>query len=94
MVCLTSSELRFRIWGAPQSSPTFSRLKVIKRAEDAPVGRKGKIGAMWFCQCSCGNTTIVQQAKLRSGHTRSCGCMVKENKGRPKVTSRSKIGTL
>lgn len=31
--------------------------------------------ALWLCQCKCGNTTIVQGGNLRSGNTKSCGCM-------------------
>lgn len=30
---------------------------------------------MWHCLCSCGNGTTVSQNHLRSGHTRSCGCL-------------------
>ena len=29
----------------------------------------------WICQCECGNQTEVFTAKLRSGHTKSCGCL-------------------
>lgn len=29
------------------------------------------------CVCDCGNTVIVSGADLRSGHTRSCGCLQK-----------------
>ena len=30
---------------------------------------------MWLCLCDCGNKVIVAQAKLKSGHTKSCGCI-------------------
>ena len=30
---------------------------------------------MWLCLCDCGNQTIVETQKLRSGHTKSCGCL-------------------
>lgn len=30
--------------------------------------------SMWKCQCTCGNTTIVQGYTLEHGYTRSCGC--------------------
>lgn len=33
---------------------------------------------MWNCECDCGNTTIVCGSSLRKGHTRSCGCLVRE----------------
>lgn len=29
----------------------------------------------WKCVCDCGNTTNVLSAKLRSGKTKSCGCL-------------------
>lgn len=38
--------------------------------------------AHWLCLCDCGNTTVVKGAKLRSGHTRSCGCLLKESAAR------------
>lgn len=31
----------------------------------------------WKCICDCGNETIVAGNKLRSAHTRSCGCLQK-----------------
>lgn len=32
----------------------------------------------WRCICSCGNETIVLSGALRSGATKSCGCLMKE----------------
>ncbi|GAW98093.1 AP2 domain-containing protein [Secundilactobacillus mixtipabuli] len=31
--------------------------------------------AMWLCQCDCGNKTVVDGVRLRSGITKSCGCL-------------------
>ena len=31
------------------------------------------------CRCDCGNATIVSLASIRSGATKSCGCLKKEN---------------
>lgn len=33
---------------------------------------------MWRCQCECGNEIVVRGDSLRSGHTKSCGCLQKE----------------
>lgn len=30
------------------------------------------------CRCDCGNEKLIQAASLKSGHTKSCGCYVKE----------------
>jgi len=32
----------------------------------------------WECNCDCGNLTVVNGAKLKSGRTKSCGCYKKE----------------
>lgn len=31
--------------------------------------------ARWLCQCDCGNQTIVRSDYLKTGHTKSCGCI-------------------
>lgn len=33
----------------------------------------------WLCKCDCGKHIIVIGYSLRNGHTRSCGCLWKEN---------------
>jgi hypothetical protein len=48
----------------------FSRLTVISREPNGPARM-----ARWLCRCSCGTETIVTASNLRSGHTRSCGCL-------------------
>lgn len=49
----------------------FGRLTVIGRAE-----KKGKTRqARWLCKCECGNTIEAFSDNLRSGHTKSCGCL-------------------
>lgn len=32
----------------------------------------------WLCWCYCGNLKIVDATKLKSGHTKSCGCYRKK----------------
>ncbi len=54
----------------------FARLTVVSFA-----GRRiypDQTKPLWNCVCDCGNTTVVQGGKLRSGVTRSCGCLVRE----------------
>lgn len=49
----------------------FGRLTVIE------YYGKGKRGAMWSCQCDCGNTAIVCSADMKKS-TKSCGCLRQE----------------
>ena len=51
----------------------FGRLTVIRRDFTKP-SRK----AMWLCVCDCGKELIVGGDHLRSGHSKSCGCLQKE----------------
>lgn len=46
----------------------------------------------WFCKCDCGGTTVVITESLRSGKTKSCGCLSRECGQR--LGKRSKVGTL
>jgi len=50
---------------------TFGRLKVIEY----------KGNGMWLCECSCPehNQVVVYGYNLKNGHTKSCGCLQKEN---------------
>jgi len=50
----------------------FNRLTVIERAENNKFGQ-----AFWKCKCDCGKETIVNTRDLKSGHTKSCGCFLK-----------------
>src|SRR5699024_7767842 len=55
----------------------FGRLVVVDR-EGSNKHKK----AIWLCRCECGNTTVVVGSDLRSGHTKSCGCLENENRVR------------
>lgn len=58
---------------------TFGRLTVIERAEDK-ITKSGQRHAMWFCECGCENHTriVVYGTNLKSGKTKSCGCLSRE----------------
>lgn len=58
----------------------FERLRAIDIAE-----RRGA-KVHWRCACDCGNETITISAHLRSGHTRSCGCLLDEARQTASVT--------
>lgn len=51
----------------------YGRLKVLERVENNYRG-----DAQWLCQCECGKQVVVKGISLRSGHTRSCGCLQKD----------------
>jgi hypothetical protein len=53
----------------------YGRLTVLNQVD---AKGKGDTHAKWFCRCDCGNFTIVSGGKLRSGNTKSCGCLRKE----------------
>lgn len=48
----------------------FGRLLVLSLTEER---RRKK--ACWLCRCDCGKDAIVPSGQLRSGMTRSCGCL-------------------
>ena len=52
----------------------FGKLTVLHRAEI-----KGNNHAYWTCQCDCGNIVDIRGDYLRNGHTKSCGCLKKQN---------------
>lgn len=46
---------------------------------------------IYSCRCKCGNETTVQRGNLLNGHTKSCGCIRRENSKKIHSThSRSK----
>lgn len=58
---------------------TFGRLTVIKQVEDY-VSPSGYKKAQWLCECSCENHNqiVVVGSDLKSGNTKSCGCLKAE----------------
>jgi hypothetical protein len=59
----------------------FGRLVVLKR-----VGSNKHGAALWLCRCDCKNEVVVTRAALASGHTKSCGCLQRETRGKARLT--------
>lgn len=54
------------------SNKRFGRLVVISRVPN----KNGR--PRWLCRCDCGSFCEVPSSALRSGNTRSCGCLQKD----------------
>ena len=55
----------------------FGMLTVIERLPNSPDKR-----ARWSCRCDCGKQNVVARGEsLKSGHTRSCGCLHRRSHG-------------
>ena len=66
----------------------YGRLTPIRRAD-------GKGRDIWECRCDCGNTCYVRMSNLKSGHTRSCGCLRREmNKAKMQDLTGQRFGKL
>lgn len=67
----------------------YGRLKAIQEVKKKPR-------SVWEFQCSCGKKVKKIAAKVRCGHTKSCGCLKKEvqqsygQRMKPKVTIHGK----
>ena len=63
-------------WNMWEHGVSDSRLTVIKQVEDY-VAKNGRHEARWLCMCNCENHTLLEVNAncIRSGSTRSCGCL-------------------
>lgn len=52
----------------------FGRMMVLGDLPDA-ICSNGRYNRMVKCRCDCGNERDVALAKLKNGHTESCGCL-------------------
>ena len=66
---------------------TFGNLTVIRREQNTPDGHP-----KWMCRCKCGNTYIAQGRYLKSGATKSCGC-ISNNTQSGEMAERDMIGS-
>lgn len=52
----------------------FGRLVAIRDSGERKIGQR----TIWECKCDCGEISAVSLGDLRSGRTKSCGCLNKE----------------
>ena len=57
---------RFRV---PPTGLQFNKLVVFSL-----YGRTKAQKVTWLCRCRCGGWAVTTEQKLRSGHSKSCGC--------------------
>lgn len=61
----------------------FGRLTVLSRCGSAPDRQ-----ALWLCSCECGTQIVTKAGNLRSGHTLSCGCYMRQRISESQATHR------
>lgn len=77
--------------GHTKSCGCLRREVMQKRSVDIAGKRFGRLVAVkmlpgdggqekWECRCDCGNTCVCMKENLRSGITRSCGCLREEQR--------------
>lgn len=54
----------------------FTRLCVLKRGTPKQDGKYFR--PTWDCICDCGSTKTILEKCLKSGHTKSCGCLQRD----------------
>jgi len=52
------------------TAQVFTRLTVLELRPNTSDG-----GRTYLCRCSCGHYVVAKSGNLRSGHTKSCGCL-------------------
>lgn len=55
----------------------FGRLKVLEYVGSKVIGKSSY--GFWKCKCTCGNEVEVSTQSLKSGNTKSCGCLIKDS---------------
>jgi hypothetical protein len=66
---------------------TYGRVTVLAR--HGLLGKK----ATWLCRCECSSEFTVEGRSLRSGNTKSCGCLKAETLSNRRTHGQSRRGT-
>lgn len=64
------------------SGQKFGRLSVLCRRGSSNDGK-----SLWECKCDCGNVGLYVGKRLKSGNTKSCGCLSSETTAKRNVES-------
>jgi len=64
---------------------TFGRLTVLPEEHVEAYSGTRKIYKT-HCLCSCGTRVLVESSSVRNGHTKSCGCLVRDNLSKRRTT--------
>lgn len=77
----------------------FGRLVVLHQAESRKIqtfmpegGSYINSKTMWHCRCDCGREKDIEAQALRTGNTRSCGCLRREASRARNLARRQKCG--
>ena len=68
--CLICQKTKHKTQYLDEVGNKYGKLTVL----ELDMEKSGK-NAFWKCKCDCGTVLSVQGTKLRSEHTRSCGCL-------------------
>lgn len=63
------------------SGQKIGMLTIVSRNTD----KRTSEAVHWNCICVCGNSTITITSHLRSGHTKSCGCLIKKENRKNRI---------
>jgi hypothetical protein len=66
-------------WCHELAGKKFNMLTVIEK-----VGKDKWGSILWLCKCDCGNFTTLTSCSIKTGGTRSCGCL--------RITNRVEVG--
>ena len=64
-------------WKQWEQGVLDGRLTVLHQAEDYITPSNGKHSARWLCECNCKehNKVVASSSEIKSGRTKSCGCL-------------------
>lgn len=71
--CLRNEKVREAV-GNHLEGKRFGHLLVLEQVNSI-LEPSGALRTAWKCECDCGNIVIVKTINLKSGDTRSCGCI-------------------